>query len=147
MREMTSAISSDSESDSLIASPSSFIIFFKRSSKISSREPCLQALDASHRSEELPQAPKSDCYNALVTDVSASEKAALIGRSAARMAVRSRWGRAFTAVASSFLRVGHVLWLEVTGFFFAIFSIIGGAALVREVRSHAGPARLAVLAL
>jgi hypothetical protein len=90
---------------------------------------------------------KSDCYNALVAEVSAPEKAALISRRATRVAVRSRWGRAFGAFASTLLRVGHVLWLEVTGFFFAVFAIIGGAALVREVRVHASPSRLAVLAI
>ena len=90
---------------------------------------------------------KSDCYNALVAEVSAPEKAALISRGAARVAVRSRWGRAFGAFASSLLRVGHVLWLEVTGFFFAVFAIIGGAALVREVQVHAAPRRLVILAI
>lgn len=90
---------------------------------------------------------KSDCYNALVAEVSAPEKAALVSRGAARTIVRSRWGRACGAVASSLLRVGHVLWLEVTGFFFAIFAVIGGAALVREVQVHAAPSRLAVLAI
>jgi len=93
------------------------------------------------------QRQKSDCYNALVAELSAPGKAALISRGAARMAVRSRWGRAFGAVASSLLRVGHVLWLEVTGFFFAVFAIIGGAALVREVQVHAAFSRLAVLAI
>src|SRR6476661_8475314 len=90
---------------------------------------------------------KSDCYNALVAEVSAPGKAAPISRGAARVAVRSRWGRAFGAVASSLLRVGHVLWLEVTGFFFAVFAIIGGAALIREVQVHAAARRIAVLAI
>src|SRR4051812_48411192 len=93
------------------------------------------------------QATKSDCYNALVAEVSAPQKTALISRGAARAAVRSRWGRAFAAFGSSLLRVGHVLWLEVTGFFFAVFTVIGGAALVREVRVHAAPSRLAILAI
>src|SRR3954463_3603804 len=90
---------------------------------------------------------KSDCYNALVAEVSAPEKAALISRGAARVAVRSRWGRALGAVASSLLRVGHVLWLEVTGFFFAVFALIGGAAIIREVQVHAAAGRIAVLAI
>ena len=90
---------------------------------------------------------KSDCYNALVPDVSVPQKASLRGRGAARVVVRSRWGRAFGAFGSSVLRVGHVLWLEVTGFFFAVFAIIGGAALVREVQVHAAPSRLAILAI
>jgi hypothetical protein len=82
-----------------------------------------------------------------VTDASTPEKAALISRGAARVVVRSRWGRAFRAVGSSFLRVGHVLWLEVTGFFFAVFAIIGGAALVREIQVHAVLSRLVILAI
>src|SRR3954452_22872074 len=90
---------------------------------------------------------KSDCYNALVAEVSAPEKGSLIGRGAARVAVRSRWGRAFGPIASSLLRVGHVLWLEVTGFFFAVFAVIGGAALVREVQVHAAAGRIAILAI
>src|SRR3954447_19190657 len=90
-------------------------------------------------------ATKSDCYNAHVAEVSAPDKGSLIGRGAARVAVRSRWGRAFGPIASSLLRVGHVLWLEVTGFFFAVFAVIGGAALVREVQVHAAPSHLAIL--
>src|SRR3954464_2677087 len=82
-----------------------------------------------------------------VSEVSAPEKATLISRGAARTIVRSRWGRAFGAVASSLLRVGHVLWLEVTGFFFAVFAVIGGAALVRELQVHAAAGRIAVLAI
>jgi NADH:ubiquinone oxidoreductase subunit 6 (subunit J) len=82
-----------------------------------------------------------------VSEVSASHKAVLVGRGAARTIVRSRWGRAFGAVASSLLRVGHVLWLEVTGFFFAVFAVIGGAALAREVQVHATAGRIAVLAI
>jgi hypothetical protein len=82
-----------------------------------------------------------------VSDVSAPDKAAPISRGAARTIVRSRWGRAFGAVASSLLRVGHVLWLEVTGFFFAVFALIGGAAIVREVQVHAAAGRIAGLAI
>src|SRR3954452_24394030 len=83
----------------------------------------------------------------LVSETSAPDKAVLVGRGAARTIVRSRWGRAFGAVATSLLRVGHVLWLEVTGFFFAVFAVIGGAALVREVQVHAAAGRIAVLAI
>src|SRR3954465_10391922 len=82
-----------------------------------------------------------------VSDVSAPDKATLISRGAARTIVRSRWGRAFGAVASSLLRVGHVLWLEVTGFFFAVFAVIGGAAMIREIRVHAAAGRITVLAI
>jgi hypothetical protein len=82
-----------------------------------------------------------------VSEISAADKAALISRGAVRTIVRSRWGRAFRAVGSSLLRVGHVLWLEVTGFFFAVFTVIGTAALVREVQAHAAPGRLSLLAI
>jgi len=82
-----------------------------------------------------------------VSDVSTPEKAALISRGAARVVVRSRWGRAFRAVGSSFLRVGHVLWLEITGFFFAVFAIIGGAAVIREVQLHAAARRITILTI
>ena len=68
-------------------------------------------------------------------------------RGVSRVVVRSRWGRAFGAVASSLLRVGHVLWLEITGFFFAVFAVIGGAALVREVQAHTAAGRIAILAV
>src|SRR5213595_1957568 len=82
-----------------------------------------------------------------VSDVSAPDKAVLVSRGAARVVVRSRWGRAFGAVASSLLKVGHVLWLEVTGFFFDVFAVIGGAAIIREVQLHAAAGRIAVLAI
>jgi len=82
-----------------------------------------------------------------VSELSAANKAAMTSRGAARVIARSRWGRAFAAVASSLARVGHVLWLEVTGFFFAVFAVIGLAALVREVQVHAAASRVAVLAI
>jgi hypothetical protein len=82
-----------------------------------------------------------------VTEISAANKAAMTTRGVARVVVRSRWGRAFGAVASSLIRVGHVLWLEVTGFFFAVFTVIGGAAMIREVQVHAAAGRIAVLAV
>jgi NADH:ubiquinone oxidoreductase subunit 6 (subunit J) len=82
-----------------------------------------------------------------VTEISAANKAAITTRGVARVVVRSRWGRAFGAVASSLIRVGHVLWLEVTGFFFAVFTVIGGAAMIREVQVHAAAGRIAVLAV
>ena len=82
-----------------------------------------------------------------MSELSAANKAAVTSRGVARVVVRSRWGRAFGAVASALLRVGHVLWLEVTGFFFAVFTVIGGAALIREVQVHAAAGRIAVLAI
>ena len=82
-----------------------------------------------------------------MSEISAANKAAVTTRGVARVIVRSRWGRAFGAVVSSLLRVGHVLWLEITGFFFAVFAVIGGAALIREVQVHAAAGRIAVLAI
>ena len=82
-----------------------------------------------------------------MSELSAADKAAVTTRGVAKVVVRSRWGRAFGAVASSLLRVGHVLWLEITGFFFAVFAVIGGAALVREVQAHAAASRIAILAV
>src|SRR3954466_1718714 len=83
----------------------------------------------------------------LVSETSAPDKAVLVGRGATRTIVRSRSGRAFGAIGSALLRVGHVLWLEVTGFFFAVFAVIGGGALGRGGPVHAAPRRLALLAI
>ena len=104
-------------------------------------------LDAFRRPEEPRSAQNQTATMPFVSELSAPNKAAVTGRGVARVVVRSRWGRAFGAVASSLARVGHVLWLEVTGFFFAVFAVIGGAALVREVRVHAAAGRIAVLAI
>jgi hypothetical protein len=82
-----------------------------------------------------------------VSELSAANKAAVASRGVARVVVCSRWGRALGAVASSLLRVGHVLWLEITGFFFAVFAVVGSAALIREVQVHAAAVRIAILAL
>src|SRR3954463_8973928 len=100
-----------------------------------------------HGSRNRVERQKPTATMTFVSEVSAPDKAALISRGAARTIVRSRWGRAFGAVASSLLRVGHVLWLEVTGFFFAVFAVIGGAAIIREVQVHAAAGRIAVLAI
>jgi hypothetical protein len=43
----------------------------------------------------------------------------------------------FKAVATSFGRTLYVLWLEMTGFVFAIFTVISGSALLRQYRAHA----------
>jgi glycerol-3-phosphate acyltransferase PlsY len=43
----------------------------------------------------------------------------------------------FKAVATSFGRTIYVLWLEMTGFVFAIFTVISGSALLRQYRAQA----------
>ena len=43
----------------------------------------------------------------------------------------------FKAMATSFGRTLYVLWLEMTGFVFAVFTIVSASALVREYRAHA----------
>jgi hypothetical protein len=42
----------------------------------------------------------------------------------------------FKAMASSFGRTIYVLWLEMTGFVFAVFTVISASALVRQYRIH-----------
>jgi hypothetical protein len=56
-----------------------------------------------------------------------------------RAMVKSRVGKALfvgvrTAVVS-FLRTFYVLWLQVTGVLFAVFTVMGGHALFREYRA------------
>jgi hypothetical protein len=74
-------------------------------------------------------------------------------RVAANIMARSRTGRAVLAgvraTASSFGRVLHQLWLEVTGFTFLAIAAIGVMAGMREYQKYAsgraaGPGRLAL---
>jgi TRAP-type C4-dicarboxylate transport system permease small subunit len=44
--------------------------------------------------------------------------------------------RAGSVTSRSFARVLHVLWLEVTGFFFLFLAFVGAAAGVREYHRH-----------
>ena len=63
--------------------------------------------------------------------------------------VRAIYG-AGRVTAHAFLRVLHVLWLEVTGLFFLFLAFVGAAAAVREYHrlgagaGHAGKMYLAV---
>lgn len=61
-------------------------------------------------------------------------------RVAGRKTGENRWVRAFynagSVTARTFSRVLHVLWLEVTGFFFLVLAIVGGGAAVREYHRH-----------
>lgn len=67
------------------------------------------------------------------------------GRAFLRVAGRrtggNRWVRAFYRAGDVTVkhtgRVVHVLWLEVTGFFFLVLAVIGGGATVREYRHYA----------
>jgi hypothetical protein len=91
----------------------------------------------------------------LTIDGQAARKIKLIYRVAANVAAnmveRSRTGRALLAgmraIARSFGRVLHQLWLEVTGFTFLAIAGIGALAGVREYGKYqaghaAGPGRL-----
>ena len=42
----------------------------------------------------------------------------------------------FKAMLWSFGRTFYVLWLEMTGFIFAVFTFISASTLVREIRTH-----------
>jgi hypothetical protein len=61
-------------------------------------------------------------------------------RVAGRKTGENRWVRAFYSAGSITLRsvgrVLHVLWLEVTGLFFLVLAVVGGAAAVREYHRH-----------
>src|ERR1035441_4200572 len=68
------------------------------------------------------------------------KKLALVLRVAAQQVARSRTGGAvlkgLRATASSFGKVAHQLWLEVTGFTFLAIAAIGAVEGVREYRSE-----------
>ena len=59
-----------------------------------------------------------------------------------QQAGRTRLGAALwsgaRAASSSFARVFHVLWLEVTGFVFFVLALLGGTAAVREYHKVGG---------
>ena len=83
--------------------------------------------------------------------VSTLRKLGIVARVAAQQAGRSRIGSAilkgFRAAATSFGRVLHQLWLEVTGFTFLVIAGIGAFAGFREYSKYqagqtAGPGRL-----
>jgi len=83
--------------------------------------------------------------------VSTLRKLGIVARVAAQQAGRSRTGsvvlKGLLATASSFGRVLHQLWLEVTGFTFLVLAGIGGFAGFREYSKYqaghaSGPGRL-----
>jgi hypothetical protein len=58
--------------------------------------------------------------------------ARILGQQAGRNRILSALASGAKATASSFLKVFHILWLEVTGFTFLCLAVIGGVAGVRE---------------
>jgi hypothetical protein len=85
-----------------------------------------------------------------LTPISTARKAGVVAGVAARQVRRNRWVRggvaALTAVGKSMGRVAHLLWLEITGLFFLLFSLVGAVALSREYPKYAagrlGPGKL-----
>ena len=72
--------------------------------------------------------------------VSTWRKLAVVARVAGQQAGRNRivsaFAKAARATARSFGNVLHQLWLEITGFVFLAFALIGVTALVRELNSY-----------
>jgi hypothetical protein len=72
-----------------------------------------------------------------------------------RRSGQNRWVRAFYRAGDVTVRntgrVARVLWLEVTGFFFLVLALIGGAAAFREYRHYqhgeAGFGKVAIAAV
>ena len=79
-----------------------------------------------------------------VAEVSSSRKALAVaqvaGRVASQAARRSRLlGAAWSGIRAAALSLGRVLhriWLEITGVFFLIFALLGGAAAWREYPAY-----------
>jgi len=75
-----------------------------------------------------------------------------LARVLGQQAGKSQFGAAalsgLRATASSFARVLHQLWLEVTGFVFLAMALIGGLAIPREYAKYQagtqGPARVLI---
>jgi len=90
----------------------------------------------------------------IVAAVSNARKFGIVARVATRMAAkqagRNRIVTAFLqgcrVTLESFARVLHLLWLEISGFFFLAFAGIGALALIREYPKYQegkiGPAKL-----
>ena len=71
-----------------------------------------------------------------MAQISTARKAGVVAGVAARQVTRNRWFRggvaAFQAISRSVARVAHLLWLEITGLFFLLFSVVGAVALAHE---------------
>jgi hypothetical protein len=101
----------------------------------------------------------SRCYNFEVSQppqqLPFERKAAAVGRAAGQIAgqqiQRNRWLRGLkqgiTAAGRTLFRVVHVLWLQVTGFFFVCFAVIGAGAFWRQYQLHASQGKLVVIAI
>ncbi len=83
-----------------------------------------------------------------VTEVSSSRRrgfrwgwwGAAVTHVSSNLVRKSRTVNALTAAAQGMLgsvsKVGHLLWLEVTGLFFVAFAVIGGLAAWHEYAKH-----------
>jgi|SRR5690242_21898967 hypothetical protein len=89
-----------------------------------------------------------------MASVSTARKISIGARIAAKHASRYRLVRATIAASRTTLasvgRVLHLLWLEITGFFFLAFAAIGAIALVNEYPKYQagkiGPGKLVAAA-
>jgi len=87
-----------------------------------------------------------------VAGIPLTRKVGIFARVAAQQAKRSRTVAALVsagrATASSFGKVLHQLWLEVTGFVFLFMAFVGGVAFSREYAKYEaggrGPGRLII---
>jgi len=85
-------------------------------------------------------------------NLSTVRKASILARVLGQQAGKTRFGAAalsgLRATASSFARILHQLWLEVTGFVFLALALIGGSAVPREYAKYQagnqGPARVLI---
>jgi hypothetical protein len=87
--------------------------------------------------------------------MSTTRKLAMAGQVAGRMASRNPYTRAIwsgaQAVGRVVSRAFRQLWLEITGFFFLVFAVLGGFAAYREYPAlqagEGSPVRMAVISV
>ena len=120
-------------------------------------QPCLKVMPGGCGETHGPANP--GCYNFLVSQppqpLPFERKAAAVGRAAGQVAgqqiQKNRWLRGLkqgvTAAGKTFFRIVHVLWLQVTGFFFVCFAVIGAGAFWRQYHLHAAQGKLVVIAI
>jgi hypothetical protein len=84
---------------------------------------------------EISPVPKQDSAVGMVASGLGS-----VVRTLSNPGQRSKMGKGLMAGGSAFLRASakaaHLLWLEVTGFFFLCFAVIGSFATIREYRAY-----------
>jgi hypothetical protein len=94
-----------------------------------------------------PQAVKIEAVNKVSTWRKVGVVARVAGQQAGRSRTLSAIMSAVKTTASSFLRVAHQLWLEVTGVIFLIMALSFGGATFKEYgKYHAGQVGLGRLA-